>query len=1117
MRCLGIVTFLVLSTIVPMVSIAEKEDRFDNTFFDLNANGLDDRIEPLINIQEKIDVILMFTEKPTQLHYTEINNIGIEITHVYKYINAIRLDEVPSDKVFELTKITNLKIVEWQAPVHAFLDTAASAIKVRESSEYSPVVWDNGIYGEGINVAVLDTGVDNEHETFDVFEDQGVRRFIAGMNCDGGCPTDENGDYQFTTEEDSSEDPDDFDGHGTHVASTVLGMGGDTGQDGDGDDDGDGIQDYLGIAPGARLIDMKVMADWGSGSSADINEAIEACIENVDTDWENDGEQNNGIHVMSMSLGTTSGSDGSDSQSQLVNQANAAGIVVVIAMGNDGDEEVPSPAAADWSVAVGAMDNNGNINRNDDDLASYSNYGPRDDDGDSDRWDELKPSVVAPGSGIRAALGHSNFFGDSNAQGWTDKDGTSMATPIVSGLVALLLETDISLRPTSTTNPARDRLQDYSEAWNGEHDGSASEPDESDKYNYYYGYGYIDGYEIVDINQPDAVVTEISTTPEEPVEGDTVTISVKVKNEGNMDIDSSAIKLFVDQSEIEDDNSLGSINIGSNKIWTYDWTPNEGEYEILVEVYDVNPSEGNTENNIIDTTISVAEAPADGVDLAIIDVWTDDEDPIHNEHINIYAKIKNQGTEEATGFELRWYDDDIRFATLEGVSIDIEEEITISGEWIAEEGESDLLARLVSIEPEDQNNNNDERIFSINVGPPPEEPDFTPANIEIEGTLEEGQELTINFEILNLGKTAGNIDYKLMIDSITTYSGNIDVEAEGKEVISYDWEAEKGTHNLEVLLENSDPVETTESNNEIDLDITVEEPKATFELNSISWDDPLFVGEATTILVSISNTGGKSGLVTIITYAKDSLISQKDIEISSGDEEIVGFVWTPYEPGSIEIKAEIDNSEHSLNKYAYVQEQEEENIKPVAIGIIYVNDLSSTNSFSTVVKQGDKITFNAEDSYDSDGTITKYEWTILHTSDNSEIKGTQENFDYIFDKEGTYSITLIVTDNSQSTHSWQGSIIVEQSTVINAKDNDEKSNTVLISGAAVVLGLLGVVGLRYFRSEEEDDWGSWEETATLGPVNLSCPNCSGTITITTDQRPIRVGCPMCQAQFDIKE
>ena len=145
------------------------------------------------------------------------------------------------------------------------------------------------------------------------------------------------------------------------------------------------------------------MADWGSGSSADINEAIEACIENVNTDWENDGENNNGVHVMSMSLGTSGGSDGSDTQSLLVNQANAAGIVVAIAMGNDGENEVPSPAAADWSVAVGAMDNENNVNRDNDDLASYSKYGPRDDDEDDDRWDELKPSDVAPGSDKTAA------------------------------------------------------------------------------------------------------------------------------------------------------------------------------------------------------------------------------------------------------------------------------------------------------------------------------------------------------------------------------------------------------------------------------------------------------------------------------------------------------------------------------------------------------------------------------------------------------------------------------------------------------------------------------------------------------------------------------------------
>jgi hypothetical protein len=860
---------------------------------------------------------------------------------------------------------------------------------------------------------------------------------------------------------------------------------------------------------------MKVMADWGSGSSADINEAIEACIENVNTDWENDGEKNNGIHVMSMSLGTTSGSDGSDSQSQLVNQANAAGIVVVIAMGNDGDEEVPSPASADWSVAVGAMDNMNNINRNDDDLASYSNYGPRDDDGDSDRWDELKPSIVAPGSDITAAQGHSNFFGESSASGWTAKSGTSMATPIVSGLVALLLEADISLRPTSNSNPARDRLQEYSEAWDGEHDGSASEPDENEKYNYYYGNGYIDGYEIVDINQPDAVITEISTVPEEPVEGDTVTISIKVENEGNMDIDSSAIKLFVDQNEIEDDNSLGTINVGSNTIWTYDWTPNEGEYELQAEVYDVNPSEGNIDNNLFDTTISVSEAPADGADLAITEVWTDDNDPIHNEHINIYAKIKNQGTEEAIDFELRWYDDDVRFATLEGASVDVDEEITISGKWVAKEGESNLIARLVSIEPEDQNNNNDNRMFSINVGPPPEEPDFTPANINIEGTLEEGQELTISFEINNLGKTNGNIDYKLMIDSVTIDDGNLDVGAEGTEIVSYDWEAEKGNHNIKISLDNSDPVETTEDNNEVTKEVEIQEPKENFELKSISWNDPLTVGESTTIIVTINNNGGKSGIATITTYAKDSLIAQTDIEVSAGQEEMVSFEWTPYEPGSIQIKAQIENVEETITKYAFVQEPEEENLEPVAIGMIYINDLASSNSLLTVVKQEDKITFNAEESYDSDGTIIKYEWTILHISDNSEIIRTQENFDYTFDKDGTYSISLTVTDNSQDSHAWQGSIVVEKIVVNSNNNEDGESNIILIGGTIAVIGIIGaIIGMKYFRTEEEEDFFDFEE---MGPTNLSCPNCSGIITITTDQRPIRVGCPMCQAQFDIKE
>ena len=1110
MRAKGIVLLLILNLVLPMSSIAEERPNFEVTFFDKNADGIDDRMNHLILNGEDVAVILMFTTTTTSKHIDEITNLGIEVTHVYKYIDAIRIDSVPAENIDELTLITDLKLVEWQAPVYPMLDTAVKAVKVRESSEYNPVVWDKGLYGEGINVAVLDTGVDNEHETFDVFEDQGVRRFIAGMNCDGGCPTDENGNYQFTTEEDSNEDPDDFDGHGTHVASTVLGMGGDD------DEDGDGEIDFIGVAPGARLIDMKVMADWGSGSAADINEAIEACIENVNTDWENDGEKNNGVQIMSMSLGTTSDSDGTDSQSQLVNQANAAGIAVIIAMGNDGDEEVPSPAAADWSIAVGAIDNNDNVNRNDDDLASYSNYGPRQDDGDSDRWDELKPSVVAPGSDIRAAAGHANFFGDSNAQGWSTLSGTSMATPIVAGLAALLLEADGSLKPTSTTNGVRDRLQDFSEAWDGEHDGSPSEPNESDKYNYYYGYGYIDGYEIVDINQPDAVVAEMTSTPETPLEGDTVTITVEIENQGNVDIDSASIKLIVDGDETLDEDSLNSISTDSSTTWTYEWEPEEGDYILEVEVYDVSPSESDTSANKLEKTISVGAAPAEGVDLTITEVWTDNQDPVDNEYINIYAKIKNQGTEDSEAFELRWYHNATgKFSTIQGGIIEVEDETTIESQWIAEEGPNTLSARLVGIAPEDQNDNNDERSFDVSVGPAPDEPDFSPANIEFIGDLEEGNEITINFDILNLGKTSGSIDYEIVIDGSTVENGREQVSSESSKTISYIWTAEEGTSIVKIELDNADPVETTEENNEVTKEIEVQEPSEDFELKSISWNDPLFVGEETVITVTVANNGGKDGNALISTYAADNLLYQESIEVISNQENSISFAWTPYESGSIQITSEIEDADESISKYAYAQESEEENINPVASISTTINGVIINEQFINL-EEGDLASFSSSSSYDTDGNIVTFTWTIKEGMTSNDIN--QETLDYIFEKEGNYEVALTVIDNDggSSTSGMLFIFVTAKTSAGETGNEDEGSNTLLIGGGlAGILALGAVVGMKYFRNEDdEEDFFDFEDA---GPTSLTCPSCSGLITITTDQRPIQVGCPMCQSQFIIRE
>ena len=1112
MRAKGIVLLLILNLVLPMGSIAEEKPDFGITFFDRNADGIDDRMDHLILNRKDVAVILMLSTKPSDEHINEISNLDLEVTHIYKYIDAIRIDHVPASKVSELTLISDLKLVEWQAPVYTFLDTAVKASKVRESSEYNQVAWDKGLYGEGINVAVLDTGVDNEHETFGEYKDSGVRKFIAGMNCDGGCPTDDDGNYLFTTEEDSTEDPDDFDGHGTHVASTVLGTGGDTSDENHTPCEAD--DECIGVAPAARLIDMKVMADWGSGSSADINEAIEACIQNVNTDWENDGDKNNGIQIMSMSLGTTSGSDGTDAQSQLVNQANAAGIAVIIAMGNDGDEEVPSPAAADWSIAVGAMDNMNNVNRNDDDLASYSNYGPRDDDGDEDRWDELKPSIVAPGSDINAAAGHSNFIGESAAQGWSTKSGTSMATPIVAGLAALLLEADSSLKPTSTTNGVRDRLQDFSEAWDGDHDGSPSEPNESDKYNYYYGYGYIDGYEIVDINQPDAVVTEITSTPESPLEGDTVTITVDVENQGNVDIDSASIKLIIKDGEILDDDTLSSISPDSSTTWTYEWMPDEGDYTLEVEVYDVSPSESDTSTNKLEKTISVEAAPAEGVDLTITEIWTTDQDPVDNEHINIYAKIRNQGTEASENFELRWYHNSSKFSSIQGEIIEVEEEITLETQWIAEEGPNTLSARLVGIQPDDQNINNDERSFEIEVGPAPEEPDFSPANIEFIGDLEEGNEITINFDILNLGKTSGSIDYRIIIEGDVVESGREQIPSESAKTVSYMWNAEEGTNTVKIKLENSDPVETTEENNEISQDVEIEEPTEDFELKSISWNGDLYIGEETQITVSVANNGGKDGYALISTYAGEALLYEESIEVLSKQQSSLIFTWIPSETGSIKLISEIKDTESSISKNAYVEEPENE--KPTALITIIINSGNINNGILLNAEVGDMAELSGSTSFDPDGIITTYLWIIENDNGVSrEMNG--EYAVYEFAESGNYLVELTVVDDKGGiAKSEITTIFVTSKKTTTTKSNEEDANIIVIGGAiAGILAIGAVVGLKYFRNEdEEEDFFDFED---IGPTNLTCPSCSGLITINTDQRPIQVGCPMCQSQFIIRE
>ncbi|MFI6063375.1 S8 family serine peptidase [Streptomyces sp. NPDC051286] len=277
-----------------------------------------------------------------------------------------------------------------------WLDGRVRAVLDRSTAQISaPAVWQKGDHGEGVKVAVLDTGVDQTHPDL-------AGRVVKTAN--------------FT---DSPTTGDSF-GHGTHVTSIVGGSGAASG----------GAR--RGVAPGADLIVGKVLGDDGSGSESQVIAGME---------W----AASQGAEVVSMSLGSDDSSDGSDAMSQAVDElSRTTPTLFVIAAGNngrDGASTVGSPGAAASALTVGAVDR-------DDSLAGFSSRGPRSGDG------AVKPDVTAPGVGIVAARASGTTQGDVVDQYYLGFSGTSMATPHVAGAAALVAQR----HPDWTGNQIKDAL-----------------------------------------------------------------------------------------------------------------------------------------------------------------------------------------------------------------------------------------------------------------------------------------------------------------------------------------------------------------------------------------------------------------------------------------------------------------------------------------------------------------------------------------------------------------------------------------------------------------------------------------------------------------------------------
>jgi subtilisin family serine protease len=249
--------------------------------------------------------------------------------------------------------------------------------------------------GEGIRIAIVDSGIALTHEDIasNIWVNDAERLGLPGVDDDGDGYVDDVNGWDFV---DNDANPTDLYGHGTHVAGIAAAVGGNS-------------KGIIGVAPLAKVIPVRVLGSNGSGSISNVARGIEYAAKV-------------GAQVINLSLGAMNLSGYSVSILQrAVDFARSLGSIVVAAAGNsNADVNRFSPANLSGVIAVGATDAY-------DRRASFSNFGE-------------KLFMTAPGVDILSLGTKSYHIGKKVTNNYYRANGTSMATPFVSGAVALLLD-----------------------------------------------------------------------------------------------------------------------------------------------------------------------------------------------------------------------------------------------------------------------------------------------------------------------------------------------------------------------------------------------------------------------------------------------------------------------------------------------------------------------------------------------------------------------------------------------------------------------------------------------------------------------------------------------------
>ncbi|GGE24556.1 hypothetical protein GCM10011571_28390 [Marinithermofilum abyssi] len=379
------------------------------------------QVDPLLKQPEQLDrvadlnqlsAVVTYREQPDVSDLDLLHSLGLK-TRAFKHLPmvAVQGSLTSLEKLFHRSEVQS---VYYDKSLRYFLKESVPYIGANR-------VWsDLGYSGKGVTVAVVDSGIDGLHPDLAMGDKtiQNVKMVLGNSLFGGDSIYLENVSNTDTTS-----------GHGTHVAGIIAGSG----------KAGGGT--YKGVAPGAKLIGI------GTGEGISILWALEAF------DYVLDKRKEYDIRVVSNSWGTTGPYDPNDPINVASKKLHDAGMVVTFAAGNEGpDNNTLNPySVAPWVIGVAAGTKDGK-------LADFSSRGIPGDP-------LVHPTITAPGQDIVSTKSSTglvlNTLGTvkdiqsiepQNLPYYTTASGTSMATPHISGVVALMLEANPSLTPDQVKN-----------------------------------------------------------------------------------------------------------------------------------------------------------------------------------------------------------------------------------------------------------------------------------------------------------------------------------------------------------------------------------------------------------------------------------------------------------------------------------------------------------------------------------------------------------------------------------------------------------------------------------------------------------------------------------------